>query len=87
MSFSSRFDCQVVTTLHARQRMQERYISLDLLLEIIETGEVRHQDERRVWIAKQVSGRSDNLLCVAAARDGTLVVKTVMHYFAWETEK
>ncbi len=87
MSFSSRFDCQVVTTLHAQQRMQERHISLDLLLEIIETGEIRHQDERRVWIAKQVSGRSDNLLCVAAARDGTLVVKTVMHHFAWETEK
>ena len=87
MSFSPRFDCQVVTTLHAQQRMQERHISMSLLLEIVETGEIRHQDARRLWIAKQVSGRTDNLLCIAAALDGTLIVKTVMHHFAWETEK
>ncbi|MEW6444624.1 MAG: DUF4258 domain-containing protein [Pseudomonadota bacterium] len=43
---SQRFGRIIVITLHARQRMRERDLSDSLLLELIETGEVRHKDER-----------------------------------------
>jgi len=85
--FSQRFGCKIVITLHARQRMQERDISDSLLLELIETGEVRHKDERRLWIAKCIPSRTDNLLCAAVAAEDALIVKTVMHHFAWEPEE
>jgi hypothetical protein len=35
------------------------------------------------WIAKNYVDRADNLLCVAAVLETTLVIKTVMHHFAW----
>lgn len=57
------------------------------LLELIETGEVRHKDERRLWIAKCIPSRTDNLLCAAVAVEDALIVKSVMHHFAWEPEE
>lgn len=53
-------------------------------MELVETGEVRHKDEARLWIAKSFPERKDNMLCVAAVAEKTLIVKTVMHHFAWE---
>jgi len=50
--FSERFGTSVVVTDHARRRMAARAISEFLLLDIIETGEVRYKDESHVWIAK-----------------------------------
>ena len=82
--FSARFGKPVVITDHARRRMVERHISEALLLDLIETGEVRYKDATRLWIAKRYPERGDNLLCVAAALEHELVVKTVMHHFSWE---
>lgn len=31
-----------------------------------------------------LSNRMDNLLCVAAVLEKRLIIKTVMHHFAWE---
>ena len=45
--------------------------------------EVRHKDETRIWIAKHYGDRADNLLCVVAALEAALVIKTVMHHFSW----
>jgi NAD(P)-dependent dehydrogenase (short-subunit alcohol dehydrogenase family) len=42
-----------------------------------------HKDETRIWIAKHYGDRADNLLCVAAMLETTLVIKTVMHHFSW----
>jgi hypothetical protein len=81
--FSERFGKPIVITDHARGRMAVRAISEALLRDIIETGEVRHKDETRIWIAKHYGNRADNLLCVAAALEKALVIKTVMHYFSW----
>ncbi|MEO1751992.1 DUF4258 domain-containing protein [Thiofaba sp. EF100] len=81
---SLRFGRIIIVTLHARQRMQERCISDALLLELIETGEERYKDERRLWIAKSIPGRTDNLICAAVALENALIVKTVMHHFTWE---
>jgi hypothetical protein len=82
--YSQRFGREIVLTEHARKRMAERDISPDTLMELVETGEVRHKDEARLWIAKSFPARQDNMLCVAAVAEKTLIVKTVMHHFAWE---
>ena len=55
-----------------------------LLLDMIETGEVRHKDESGIWIAKQYADRADNMLCAAAMLETALVIKTAMPHFSWE---
>ena len=47
-------------------------ISEALLRDMIETGEVRYNDETRIWIAKHYGDRADNLLCVAAALETSI---------------
>ena len=79
--YSVRFRLEVFITRHARQRMVERDIDDALLLDLIETGTVRHKDETRLWLYKQYNNRDDNLLCVAAAVGDLLVIKTVMHHW------
>lgn len=79
--FSDRFQRNIRVTFHARQRMTERSITEPLLLDLIETGTVRHKDEKRIWIFKAYPDRQDNLLCVAAVLDDALIVKTVIHHF------
>jgi len=83
---SRRFACAIALTAHARKRMSERNISEQTLLDLIETGEVRHKDAHRFWIAAHFADRQDNLLCAAVVQDArVLVVKTLMHYFTWES--
>lgn len=79
--FSQRFQLSVSVTRHARQRMAQRNIDDDLLLDLIETGDLRYKDEVHLWLFKHVQGRGDNLLCVAALLQDVLIVKTVMHRF------
>jgi len=50
--FNERFGKSIVITDHAHERMAARAISEALLRDLIETGEVRYKDERRIWIAK-----------------------------------
>ena len=64
--------------------MSERAIDKALLLDLIETGEVRHKDESRIWLAKDYTERSDNMICAAAVLEQNIVIKTVMHHFKWE---
>lgn len=73
-------------THHARRRMAERDFSDLLLLDLIETGDVRRKDKTRLWIAKYYPERADNLLCAAIVLETTVVVKTVMHHFVWKLE-
>lgn len=84
--FSGRFHKAVVVTDHARSRMAERNITDELLLDLIETGELRHKDPTRIWLAKHYVERDDNLLCAVAVLEDALVVKTVMHRFTWESD-
>jgi hypothetical protein len=84
--FSARFGKLIVITDHARGRMVTRAISESLLQDMIETGELRYQDGTHLWIAKHYEDRTDNLICVAAALEKALVIKTVMHHFSWGTE-
>jgi translation elongation factor EF-Tu-like GTPase len=80
--FSARFSRPVIITRHAQQRMQERDISPELLLQVIDTGHVRYSDAVRLWAWLEVPGRHDNLLCAAVVLEQAVVVKTVMHH--WE---
>lgn len=82
--FSERFQRPVRITHHATQRMAERNMDVALLLDVIETGTVKHKDATRLWIFKAYAERADNLLCVAVVLETTLVVKTVMHHFTPE---
>jgi Domain of unknown function (DUF4258) len=84
--YSKRFDRPVTVTEHATRRMVERGVDEAILLDLIETGDVRHKDETRLWIAKHYPERADNLLCVAAVLETTVVVKTLMHHFTWEPQ-
>ena len=78
---SARFKLEVRLTHHAQERMKEREISESLILDLIDTGEVRNKDETHLWIFKSYQDRNDNLLCIAIVLEKVLVVKTVMHHF------
>lgn len=82
--FSNRYQLEIRITRHARSRMAERNIDDALLLDLIETGTAKHKDETHLWLFKHYEGRADNLLCVAAAIQGALVIKTVMYH--WQPE-
>jgi Domain of unknown function (DUF4258) len=84
--YSQRFGRPVTVTQHASRRMAEREVSEALLLDLIETGDVRHKDETRLWIAKQYPERADNLLCVAVVLETSVVIKTLMHHFTWDLQ-
>ena len=82
--FSHRFQRPIRITRHAAIRMVERDITESLLLDLIETGTLKHKDATRLWVFKQYAGRSDNLLCAAVVLEDELIIKTVMHHFSPE---
>ncbi len=83
--FSARFDRNIRLTHHAMRRMAERNIDEALLLDIIETGSVKHRDTEHLWVYRNYADRSDNALCVAIHLNASaLVVKTVMYHFSPE---
>ena len=67
-----------------KKRMIERDISIELLSDLIETGELNYKDDKHAWIAKHYQHRTDNLLCAAIVIDQAVVVKTVMYHFTFE---
>jgi hypothetical protein len=48
--FSLRFNKAIVITSHAQLRMQQRSISFDELLVVIDTGDTRYKDETHLWV-------------------------------------
>ncbi len=82
--FSIRFGREVYITKHAKVRMAERGIDVEMLAELLETGTVRYKDSFRAWIGKDFDGREDNMICAAVAIENVVVVKTAMHFFKWE---
>jgi len=84
---SQRFNRPIRITHHAKKRMVERCMDERLLLDIIDTGQLKYKDERHLWIFKCYPDRTDNQLCVAALLEDTLIIKTVMHYFSMESQR
>ena len=64
--------------------MVERQISLEQVLEIIDSGTIKEAGGLHYWLYKRLPDRTDNLLCVAAVIDNVFVVKTIMHH--WEPQ-
>jgi len=79
--YSARFSLPVFITRHAEQRMLERSISRDTLIDIIDTGTTKYRDETHLWVYKHYPNRSDNLICAVLLLEHSVVVKTVMHHF------
>lgn len=76
--FSQRFQKNIRLTHHVKARMEKRDISLELLLDLIETGSIRHKSEFDLWIFRQYPERADNLVCAAVVVGQAIIVKTVM---------
>ena len=76
--FSQRFQKSIRLTHHVSTRMDKRDISLELLLDLIETGDIRHKSESDLWIYKQYPERRDNMVCTAIVVEQAVIVKTVM---------
>jgi hypothetical protein len=83
--YSQRFNKVIHLTEHAKKRLLERDISIELLIDIIETGQLRYKDTTHAWIAKYYEQRKDNLLCAAVIIDQTIIIKTVMYHFNFES--
>ncbi|HRO88441.1 MAG TPA: DUF4258 domain-containing protein [Chiayiivirga sp.] len=79
--FSERFQRPVRITRHAAGRMLDRGMDDTLLLDLLDTGTVKHKDDVRLWVFKYYADRTDNLLCAAVVLETELIVKTVMHHF------
>ena len=65
--------------------MEERHITLQMVADLIETGEITPKNERNFWISKKYPERDDNLICAAVALENKVVIKTVMH--RWRREE
>ncbi len=76
--YSERFGKEIIVTNHARLRMSQREVHEQLLLEVLETGEVEELSHGHLFVHKLIAGRRDNLVCIAAVEEARLVVKTVM---------
>ncbi len=79
--YSKRFSLNIRISHHAKIRMQERQISEDIILDILETGTTKYKDATHLWIFKSYASRNDNLLCIAVVIESLIVIKTVMHHF------
>lgn len=62
--------------------MAERGISELMLRTMIDRGDVRYKDARRLWVFREFPGRRDNLICAVLALEDQVIVKTVMHHFS-----
>jgi hypothetical protein len=68
--FSLRFQKNIRLTHHVKARMDKRDIHLDQLLDLIETGNIRHKSETDLWIYKAYTERSDNSMYGGSYRAG-----------------
>jgi hypothetical protein len=85
--FSQRFQKTIRLTHHVRERMDKRDISLELLFDLIETGDVRYKSETDLWIFRHYPERADNMVCTAVVVGLAVVVKTVMVDWTLEEQK
>jgi hypothetical protein len=62
--------------------MIERFVTDEMLIQIIDSGKIRYKNETHFWIFKDFPNRTDNLLCAVLVLEDALIVKTVMHHFS-----
>jgi hypothetical protein len=71
---------KLVVTKHARERMASRAITLETLVDVIESGTaIKKTEESKFWVYKSISGRDDNTVCLSIAiNEPNLVVITAL---------
>ena len=79
--FSRRFSLPIVLTKHAQTRMVERKVTIEQVVEIVDTGETKFADLTHLWAFKALANRDDNLICAVLVLEDKVVVKTIMHHF------
>ena len=79
--FSNRFSLPIVLTKYAYERMSERHVSVEQVVEIVDTGEMKFADPTHLWAFKTLANRDDNLICALLVFEDKVVVKTIMHHF------
>ena len=79
--FSNRFSLPIVLTKHAQERMLERNVTIEQVVEIVDTGETKFADPTHLWAYKALPHRDDNLICAVLVLEDKVVVKTIMHHF------
>lgn len=72
----------VIITNHALQRMKERDITKELVLEVLESGDIKQKDEDRYWVYKHIRMRTDNLICLAVKieKSDLIVITTLINW-------
>jgi hypothetical protein len=70
----------LVFTDHALARMKTRAVSIEEVVEVVETGSVKQKEaDHKFWVYKHFEHREDNLISVSLAIEGeNLVVITVL---------
>ena len=76
--FSARFARNVWLTRHARSALEKRGLDEEMVLAVIETGEIIEKGDGHCWIHRAFQGRADNQICAAVVIDTAVVVKTVV---------
>jgi YD repeat-containing protein len=76
--YSHRFQRNIQLTYHVADRMTKRFVTEEMLYDLIETGDIRHKTETDVWLYKHYLDREDNLICAAAILNQAVIIKTVM---------
>ena len=61
--------------------MLERYVTIEQVVEIVDTGETKFADATHLWAYKALPNRDDNLICAVLVLEDKVVVKTIMHHF------
>jgi hypothetical protein len=71
---------KLVVTDHARQRMVLRSITVETLVDALESGAtIKKKEANKFWVYKSVPGRNDNTICFSIAiEDPNLVVLTAL---------
>ncbi len=71
----------ILITNHALHRMAERDISEDLIIDLIENGQIKQkpQNLNAFWIFNHVPERTDNFVCISIVTEPKIIViKTVL---------
>ncbi len=81
-SFQGR-NYSVIFTDHAKLRMSLRNLEEAVVINVIETGEVRPKTtEGKFWVFKKVPGRKDNLISISISIEAPnlIVITTLVNW-------
>lgn len=74
---------KLILTNHATERMKERKISKNLVIEILETGKaLEKQKKNKWWVYKKIKSRNDNYVCLSITIESPqlIVITTLINW-------